>query len=84
MNGQCFDDVSKFSCDCDPGFTGTFCNLDVDECSSNPCFNDAYCLDFLDKWICQCNPGFTGLKCEAESDECYRVVTLRLNFLLDF
>ncbi|KAH3889317.1 hypothetical protein DPMN_013370 [Dreissena polymorpha] len=29
----CNDNVSKFNCSCEAGFTGHFCETDIDECA---------------------------------------------------
>ena len=31
------DGIAKFTCVCPAGFTGTKCDVDIDECSSSPC-----------------------------------------------
>lgn len=33
------------------------CEIEVDECGSNPCNNGAVCLDKIAKFECECNPG---------------------------
>ncbi len=30
-NGECRDGLSNFTCDCHPGFNGTFCEMDIGE-----------------------------------------------------
>ncbi|XP_030846782.1 fibropellin-1-like [Strongylocentrotus purpuratus] len=44
--------------------------LDIDECNSQPCQNNATCLDRLESYSCLCVPGFTGENCEENIDEC--------------
>ena len=39
-------------CVCQTGWTGYFCEIDYDECSSQPCFENASCMDFLDEYVC--------------------------------
>ena len=50
------------------------CQVDINECSSNPCFwgNCVNSLVFsrTDYYECACLPGFTGEKCETEINEC--------------
>ncbi|CAF5115883.1 unnamed protein product, partial [Rotaria sp. Silwood1] len=38
MNGgQCLQITHGYRCFCNPGFTGTFCETNINECASNPC-----------------------------------------------
>ncbi|MCB9725628.1 MAG: calcium-binding EGF-like domain-containing protein [Spirochaetaceae bacterium] len=53
------------ACVCDAGFTGTNCEIDVDECAPAPCQNGGACFDLVNGYTCSCPPGFTGLNCET-------------------
>ena len=53
--------------DCD---LGTHCELNVDDCASNPCKNGGQCVDGVAEYECRCLPGFQGLRCEIDTDEC--------------
>ena len=51
--------------------------VDIDECASSPCANDAPCTDSttdsdldLDSFHCECPDGFFGDTCDAASNEC--------------
>uniref|UniRef100_A0A8C6TT76 Sushi, nidogen and EGF-like domain-containing protein 1 n=1 Tax=Neogobius melanostomus TaxID=47308 RepID=A0A8C6TT76_9GOBI len=72
--GQCIDDCitgnPSFTCSCLAGFTGRRCQIDVDECASNPCQNGGTCEDQINSYVCQCPPGYTGVHCETDIDEC--------------
>lgn len=32
----------------------SLCTIDIDECESNPCQNEANCSDMLDGFVCEC------------------------------
>ena len=37
--GTCVDRINGYKCQCQPGYTGIDCDVDIDECQSPPCFN---------------------------------------------
>ena len=37
-NGDCVSTGDSFRCDCDDGFYGPDCRLDVNECQTSPCY----------------------------------------------
>ena len=63
--GTCVDMVEGFYCSCRPGYTGHVCELEVNECGSNPCQNGAICEDRLYGYNCLCPNGFSGVHCEV-------------------
>ena len=65
MNGAtCLDLIGMYECVCPPGWNGTNCEAEADECLSNPCLNGATCVDIFDGFLCQCAPGWEGELCE--------------------
>lgn len=40
-------------------FAGVYCEINFDDCASNPCVHGA-CLDGVNRYSCVCSPGFTG------------------------
>ncbi|XP_070401978.1 sushi, nidogen and EGF-like domain-containing protein 1 isoform X2 [Nothobranchius furzeri] len=72
--GQCIDDCitgnPSFTCSCLAGFTGRWCQINVNECASDPCQNGGTCKDLISRFICDCPPGYTGIHCETDVDEC--------------
>lgn len=39
------------------GFTGTFCELNINECDSSPCVNGGLCKDMVNGFTCSCPAG---------------------------
>ncbi|XP_015599265.1 protein crumbs isoform X2 [Cephus cinctus] len=72
--GACTEDQKgDYSCTCQPGFTGAFCEsqLGVRLCEQNPCKNDGICMALTESdYKCECNPGYTGKNCEININEC--------------
>ncbi|XP_023196029.1 sushi, nidogen and EGF-like domain-containing protein 1 isoform X3 [Xiphophorus maculatus] len=72
--GQCIDDCitgnPSFTCSCLAGFTGRRCQINVNECVSNPCQNGGSCKDRINGFICECPPGYMGVHCQTDIDEC--------------
>lgn len=62
------------SCICPAGYAGRWCELNVDECVSQPCQNDGgsggTCLDGIDSFLCSCEAGFSGTFCQTSIDYC--------------
>ena len=42
------------------GFTGTNCEVNIDDCPGHICQNGATCLDGINTYTCQCPPTYTG------------------------
>lgn len=52
-SGQCLDAGNTHYCRCQAGYTGSYCQEQVDECSPNPCQNGAVCTDYLGGYSCE-------------------------------
>lgn len=61
----------RFECLCLPGTTGLKCEIDINECDSNPC-RWGSCENRIGGYACLCDEGFEGVYCEIEIDECER------------
>jgi subtilisin-like proprotein convertase family protein len=75
-HGQCVQtDSNLYICDCDEHYTGYTCNIDMRQCSSNPCLNSAKCNDLIDSeasyaFNCSCSQFHYGIYCENQVDVC--------------
>lgn len=57
-------------CYCVPGFTGTRCQININECLSQPCRNNATCIDGINAYRCQCPAHYQGAHCETQLTAC--------------
>ncbi|OQV23749.1 hypothetical protein BV898_02483 [Hypsibius exemplaris] len=57
----------NYICQCDLGFKGIDCELEVRECSNplNICGNDGVCVATTQGFRCDCLPGFSGKFCQT-------------------
>jgi hypothetical protein len=55
---------TDYTCSCLEGYTGQFCELEMDECGSNPCRNNGTCKDLFNDFLCSCIENFDGKQCE--------------------
>ena len=55
-NGTCSGNATHFRCACAAGFRGSHCEVNVNECASNPCVN-GLCVDRDNGYACYCKPG---------------------------
>ncbi|XP_025788516.1 protein jagged-1 [Puma concolor] len=60
----------KFTCDCNKGFTGTYCHENINDCESNPCKNGGTCIDGVNSYKCICSDGWEGAYCETNINDC--------------
>lgn len=63
-----------FNCSCPPGFTGTLCEDDINECEVNPCENEGTCVNTPGGFYCQCLSGFSGSVCSTDTDVCLKLL----------
>ncbi|XP_071507672.1 uncharacterized protein [Diadema antillarum] len=84
---QCVDVVQGFEghayeCQCPEGRSGVHCEVDVNECDSNPCVNGV-CVDRPGSFQCYCVPGYTGTQCQIQYNECVSNPCLNGGFCID-
>ncbi|KAL8178200.1 UNVERIFIED_CONTAM: hypothetical protein K2H54_035691 [Gekko kuhli] len=60
-DGICDDFYSYYHCTCAKGWTGTHCEINIDECASNPCVH-GNCSDGIDSYKCTCYSGYQGVR----------------------
>ncbi len=59
-----------YTCQCRAGFTGDHCEVNINDCESNPCLNSGSCVDEINSFRCLCVPGFVGELCQVNVDDC--------------
>lgn len=42
---------------CLAGFSGQFCEIEVNECNSSPCLHGSTCADHINGYTCKCQQG---------------------------
>ncbi|XP_036375616.1 cadherin EGF LAG seven-pass G-type receptor 1 [Megalops cyprinoides] len=64
--------VTGLRCRCPAGFTGDYCETEIDLCYSGPCRNNGRCRSREGGYTCECLEDFTGEHCEvnARSGRC--------------
>uniref|UniRef100_A0A8C5JCW4 Cadherin EGF LAG seven-pass G-type receptor 1 n=1 Tax=Junco hyemalis TaxID=40217 RepID=A0A8C5JCW4_JUNHY len=64
--------INGLRCRCPPGFTGDYCETEIDLCYSNPCGSNGLCRSREGGYTCECHEDYTGESCEvnARSGRC--------------
>uniref|UniRef100_A0A6B2E8N3 Putative cadherin egf lag seven-pass g-type receptor n=1 Tax=Phlebotomus kandelakii TaxID=1109342 RepID=A0A6B2E8N3_9DIPT len=65
-----YENASGYECVCVDGIIGRNCEVNINECESNPCSKYGTCVDEVGTYSCECEPGFEGKHCEINIDEC--------------
>ncbi|XP_071081232.1 delta-like protein D [Haliotis cracherodii] len=60
----------SYTCACPTGYTGTNCEIEIDDCERQPCKNGGTCRDFGTGFLCDCTQGFYGKQCENTANSC--------------
>ncbi|XP_056311409.1 cadherin EGF LAG seven-pass G-type receptor 1 isoform X2 [Danio aesculapii] len=59
--------INGLRCRCPAGFTGDYCETEIDLCYSGPCRNNGRCRSREGGYTCECLEDFTGENCEVDS-----------------
>ncbi len=71
-NATCIDQIESYRCECEPGFSGNYCEKKINFCTKeyNPCKNGATCVDHYSHHKCICPLGWSGDNCTDNEDDC--------------
>nr|XP_046232806.1 protein jagged-1a-like isoform X3 [Scatophagus argus] len=70
-HGRCRSHAGgQFSCECEDGFSGTYCHENINDCESAPCLNGGTCIDRVSQYQCICAHGWDGPSCQNNIDDC--------------
>ncbi|KAK2497570.1 hypothetical protein MC885_008384, partial [Smutsia gigantea] len=59
--------ITGLRCRCPPGFTGDYCETEIDLCYSSPCGAHGRCRSREGGYTCECLEDFTGEHCEVST-----------------
>ena len=59
-----------YRCSCAIGTSGEHCQINFDDCYSNPCQYGGTCTDGIQDYYCECPQGSYGKDCSVNPDEC--------------
>lgn len=67
-----------------PGFNGTNCENNIDDCPGHQCANGGTCMDGVNTYNCQCPPEWTGkgLVCSMDITTAVAVMSVTISLLL--
>ena len=72
-DAACFTHPTEgFTCQCQPGYTGTHCDEDVNECLGvlPMCYNGGICENLPGSFQCRCTMEWTGTQCDYRFVPC--------------
>ncbi|TSK20001.1 EGF-like repeat and discoidin I-like domain-containing protein 3 [Bagarius yarrelli] len=63
------DVFNGYVCKCQPGFEGVNCQINVNDCDSQPCKNAGICRDLDEDYMCHCPSPYVGKQCQLRMEE---------------
>ncbi|XP_068997688.1 cadherin EGF LAG seven-pass G-type receptor 3 isoform X2 [Embiotoca jacksoni] len=61
--------IAGLRCRCPVGFTGDYCETEINLCYSNPCLNGGVCARREGGYTCICREDYTGDRCEFDRQQ---------------
>ncbi|CAF4672384.1 unnamed protein product, partial [Rotaria magnacalcarata] len=75
--GLCQISNHTIECVCLPGYTGLFCEINIDECYTRPCSSNGECFDLINGYKCQCKTGWYGYNCDRRQNPTHKSLISR-------
>uniref|UniRef100_T1IZH1 Sushi, von Willebrand factor type A, EGF and pentraxin domain-containing protein 1 n=1 Tax=Strigamia maritima TaxID=126957 RepID=T1IZH1_STRMM len=83
-NGNCtITDTYEARCDCVEGIAGPLCEINLNDCTLDSCFNNGICIDGIDDYSCECAAGYEGPRCQDDINNCQDGVCLNGGTCID-
>ena len=60
---------NNYECLCPPGFEGSNCAQNINDCEGASCPVNSSCMDGVNSFECVCNPGFAGPNCDPNNSD---------------
>jgi Notch-like protein len=71
IKGTCINNIESYSCICSIGWTGSLCEVNINECSFPlSCHPNSTCIDLPGSYQCLCPSWLTGVNCLTAIDQC--------------
>lgn len=51
--------------------SGKMCQININECASQPCLHGGTCVDQINAYLCNCTDEYMGRNCEYDFDACF-------------
>ncbi|KAH3855927.1 fibrillin-2-like [Dreissena polymorpha] len=75
LHQHCMNTAESFRCECDLGWKGSACAIDINECNNTSmCGLHQHCMKTAGSFRCDCDIGWEGVNCK-DTDECINAST---------